>query len=86
MGQAMSTSSAIQDPTSETTELENRTPKTEPISRLLTIRQTAEIFQVSEKKVRRLIKSDELVAYRIGRQLRIAKEDLRRFLQQRRGL
>ncbi len=66
--------------------MENRTARTEPIPRLLTIPQTAEVFQVSEKKVRRLIKTGELVAYRIGHQLRIAEEDLRRFLQQRRGL
>lgn len=66
--------------------MQNKTPKTEPIPRLLTIPQTAETIQVSEKKVRRLIKTGELVAYRIGHQLRIAEEDLRQFLQQRRGL
>ena len=66
--------------------MQDKTPRTEPIPRLLTIPQTAKVFQVSEKKVRRLIKSGKLVAYRIGHQLRIAEEDLRRFLQQRRGL
>ena len=55
------------------------------IPRLLTIPQTAELLQVSEKKVRRLIKSGELVAHRVGRQLRISEGDLRQFLEQRRG-
>ncbi len=66
--------------------MENRTARTEPIPRLLTIPQTAEVFQVSEKKVRRLIKTGELVAYRIGLQLRIADEDIWRYLRQRLGL
>ncbi len=66
--------------------MQDKTPRTEPLTVLLTIPQTAKVLQVSEKKVRRLIKTGELVAYRIGHQLRIAEEDLLLFLQQRRGL
>lgn len=51
---------------------------------LLTIDQTAEHLQVSSKTVRRWIKNGELVAYRIGRQLRISDADLSAFICPRR--
>ncbi len=51
---------------------------------LLTIAQTAEHLQVSTKSVRRWIESGELVAHRIGRQLRISWSDLQDFVRMRR--
>ena len=47
---------------------------------LLTIRQTASVLQVSVKTVRRWIKGGDLVAHRIGRQLRISRDDLQTFI------
>lgn len=47
---------------------------------LHTIPETAEILKVSEKTVRRMIEARELVAYRVGQQLRINDNDLRAFL------
>lgn len=51
---------------------------------LLTIGNVAEHCQVSEKTVRRWIKRGELVAYRLGRQWRIGRDDLEKFLKLRR--
>jgi len=48
--------------------------------RLLTIPDVAEFCRVSERTVRRWIKAGELPAIRLGRQWRIAKRDLKRFL------
>ena len=42
-------------------------------------------FGLSAKTVRRLIANGELVAHRIGRQLRIAEADATAFLVRRRG-
>ncbi len=44
-----------------------------------TVAQTAEHWQCSEKKVRRLIKKGELIAHRFGNQLRIAHADRRSY-------
>lgn len=57
---------------------------TRAIDPLHTIRQIAAICQVSEKTVRRWIERGELVAYRLGRQWRIAVPDLENFLKLRR--
>ena len=54
------------------------------IKPLLTIRQTAATCQVSEKTTRRWIERGELVAHRLGRQWRIAPNDLDMFLKLRR--
>ncbi len=51
---------------------------------MLTIPQTATILQVSEKSVRRWIESGDLIAHRIGRQLRISQADLDTFIRMRR--
>jgi excisionase family DNA binding protein len=51
---------------------------------MLSVKATAEYLNLSQKSVRRLIGRGELVAHRIGRSLRIAEEDLRIFLMQRR--
>ena len=54
------------------------------IKPLFTIRQTAEILQVSDKTVRRWIERRELEAYRLGRQWRVALPDIENFLKLRR--
>lgn len=51
---------------------------------LHTVQQVADTLQVSSKQVRRWIASGDLVAHRLGRQLRIADTDLRAFVAQRR--
>lgn len=51
---------------------------------LLTIQATADRLHLSTRSIRRLIGRGELNAHRIGRSLRIAEEDLRAFLGQRR--
>jgi len=50
-----------------------------------TIRGIAEHLDVSERTVHRWIKSGDLVAHRLGRNLRVANVDLWSFLAQRRG-
>lgn len=47
---------------------------------LHTVSETAEILKVSEKTVRRMIEARELIAFRIGQQLRINDNDLRAYL------
>ena len=54
------------------------------LARLLTIAEVANLLHVSTRTVRRMIKTDELVAHRIGRQLRISEGDLRNFIRLRR--
>lgn len=51
--------------------------------RLLSIDEAAEFFLVSSKTVRRWIASGKLRAYRLGRQWRIAPEDVASFLSAR---
>lgn len=51
---------------------------------LHTVQQVAETLQVSTKQVRRWIAAGDLVAHRLGRQLRIADADLRAFVAHRR--
>jgi len=50
------------------------------IGKLLTVKQVAEISQVSERHVRRLIKKGQLPYIRFGRNIRIASKDLERFI------
>jgi excisionase family DNA binding protein len=52
-------------------------------ARLLSIGEVAEYCAVSEKTVRRWIDSKQLRALRLGRQWRIAPEDLESFLMTR---
>jgi excisionase family DNA binding protein len=53
---------------------------------LYTVAEVADLLKVSIKTVRRWIDADELVAHRLGRQLRITESDLSAFLRQRREL
>jgi excisionase family DNA binding protein len=54
------------------------------LPRLLAVNEVAALLQVSSKTVRRWIERQELRTYRLGRQLRVAEEDLTAFLAQRR--
>ncbi len=61
-------------------------PKTMPpetTDRLFTVQGVAHRLRVSTKTVRRWVASRELPAHRLGRQLRISEQDLRRFLRDR---
>lgn len=51
-----------------------------PLEPMLTIAQTAELLQVSEKTVRRRIAERSLVAHRVGGQWRIAPSDVADYL------
>ncbi len=52
--------------------------------RFHTIREVADLLQVSQKTVRRWIEAGDLVAHRFGHQLRISESDLATFLKLRR--
>ncbi len=54
------------------------------LPRLLAVNEVAQLLQVSTKTVRRWIERRELRTHRLGRQLRVAEEDLAAFLGQRR--
>jgi excisionase family DNA binding protein len=51
-----------------------------PAARLLSIKEAAEFFSVSEKTVRRWIATGQLAAHRLGRQWRITPDEIERFL------
>jgi len=54
--------------------------------KLLTVQEVADTIKVSEKTVRRLIKSGELVAYKVGErgQLRVKEDELERYVEAQR--
>ena len=54
------------------------------LPRLLAVSEVAELLQVCSKTVRRWAERQELRTHRLGRQLRVAEEDLAAFLGQRR--
>ena len=47
-----------------------------PPSSLLSVRDAADYYQVSQQTVRRLVKAGKLKTYRVGRQIRIDLNDL----------
>jgi excisionase family DNA binding protein len=53
--------------------------------RLLSISNVADILDVSTRTVQRLMRSLELPAYRFGGTVRIAENDLKKFLRKHRG-
>lgn len=53
------------------------------IPRLLSVKQTADIVGVSTRTIRRWIDARELPFHRLGRQIRIADDDLAAFLAKR---
>ena len=54
------------------------------LPRLLTVPEAAEALSLSERTVWRWIKARELESYRLGRAVRIAEDELIRFLERRR--
>ncbi len=62
-------------------------PKPHPskIPCFYSVHEIAEQLDVSERTVRRWIASGELVAYKLGRAVRVSDSDLRDFLARRRG-
>ncbi len=56
------------------------TRRTRPIGKMRTIAQQAELWQVSQRTIQRLIKSGALRCRRIGRSVRIADADAEDFL------
>lgn len=58
-------------------------PASCPPTRLLTIKETADLLRVSQKTVRRLIDSRELAAAKLGAQWRIRPRDLDDFVRDR---
>jgi excisionase family DNA binding protein len=57
-------------------------PPARVLEPLLTIRQAADLMQLSDKTVRRRIADGSLTALRIGSQWRIQSRDLRAFLRE----
>jgi excisionase family DNA binding protein len=53
---------------------------------MLTVKEAADRLRTTEVTIRRWIKAGELVAHRLGAQLRVAESDVELFLRQRRGL
>ena len=51
-------------------------PMASPPSSLLSVRDAADYYHVSQQTVRRLIKAGKLKTYRVGRQLRIDMDEL----------
>lgn len=64
--------------------IEPKTDDSIPTSRLLTIQDVADFLRIDPKSVRRLVKSEQLAAYKVGLQWRIAERDLWAFLAERR--
>ncbi|MBV8704761.1 MAG: helix-turn-helix domain-containing protein [Acetobacteraceae bacterium] len=59
-------------------------PLARPLEPLLTIKQAAELLQVSDKTLRRRIAEGGLVAHRIGAQWRLAPRDIAEYLRESR--
>ena len=51
-------------------------PVASPPPPLVSIRDAADYYQVSQQTVRRMIKAGKLKVYRVGRQIRIDQDDL----------
>jgi excisionase family DNA binding protein len=51
-------------------------PPASPPPSLLSVRDAADYYQVSQQTVRRMIKAGKLKIYRVGRQIRIDQDDL----------
>ena len=61
---------------------------TDPLS-LLTLRQTADVLQMSQRTVLRMLKSKQLPAFKLGHQWRVRESELAKWLKglnERQGL
>jgi len=57
------------------------TNELEPMVRFLTLKQTAELLQLSTRTLLRMVKSNELPAFKVGGQWRVRESDLTKFIQ-----
>jgi excisionase family DNA binding protein len=55
--------------------------RTDPISRLLTVAEVANVIRVSRMTVYRLIRRGQLKAIRVGRNYRVREDDLNAYLE-----
>jgi excisionase family DNA binding protein len=55
--------------------------RTDPISRLLTVAEVANVIRVSRMTVYRLIRRGQLKAIRVGRNYRVREDDLNDYLE-----
>ena len=55
------------------------------LPRLLTVPQAADALSMCERTIWRWIEAGEIETYRLGRAVRIAEDELVRFLEKRRG-
>jgi excisionase family DNA binding protein len=55
--------------------------RTDPISRLLTVAEVANVIRVSRMTVYRLIRRGQLKAIRVGRNYRVRSDDLNAYLE-----
>lgn len=55
--------------------------RTDPISRLLTVAEVANVIRVSRMTVYRLIRRGQLKAIRVGRNYRVREDDLSAYLE-----
>ena len=60
--------------------MSSQSRQSERAGRLLSIKDVAAFFRVSEKTVRRWIAAGLLIAHKLGRQWRIAPDEIERFL------
>lgn len=51
--------------------------------KFLSVEETAKILSVSARTVRQLIRSKKILAVKVGREWRIAEEDLRKYVAER---
>jgi excisionase family DNA binding protein len=58
------------------------TKSLERVPPLFTVAEIAKLLKVSTKSVRRWIEAGDLIAHRLGRQLRITESDLSTFIKQ----
>jgi excisionase family DNA binding protein len=74
------TSKLPQDPASTASRNSGTGAQGRPVSKLLTISEVAEVFNVSPRTVRRFIDSGALPVHRLGRLRRISSGDMAAFL------
>jgi excisionase family DNA binding protein len=65
--------------------MKSRKSASPTVPRLLTVPESANALNMSERTVWRWIEAGELETYRLGRAVRVAEDELVRFLASRRG-
>jgi excisionase family DNA binding protein len=65
--------------------VKSRKPASPSLPRLLTVPEAADALKLSERTVWRWIEAGEIETYRLGRAVRIAEDELVRFLERTRS-